>query len=89
MEITSGLIEENRIIRQNESERIQKESERQQQEERRQADTASALERADHAAKRADDAAIKCESLLDDMMEQFSDTEPEDQPEGFFWLQEY
>ena len=89
VEITSGLIEENRIIQQNESDRIQKESERQQQEERRQADTASALARADLAAKRADEAAIKCESLLDGMMEHFSDTEPEDQPEGFFWLQEY
>ena len=89
VEITNGLIEENRMIQQNESERIQKESERQQQEEKRQADTASALERTDHAAIRADDAAIKCESLLDGKIEQLSDTEPEDQTDGFFWLQEY
>lgn len=86
---TDDLIQKNLEIQENESDRQQKEKARQEQEEKRQTDTANALQNVQDATKRANTAAQSCEGLLSGMMEPLSDTEPADQQNGFFWLQEY
>ena len=86
---TDDLIQKNLEIQENESDRQQKEKDRQEQEAKRQTDTANALQSVQDATKRANTAAENCEDLLSGMMEPLSDTEPADQPNGFFWLQEY